>query len=241
MDRRESRGFGDRGKVRPGDSGFGAVLLLVVLTYALVSLLDGGGWGAVLVVAVTSATSLASLLTAGASRTAMKVALAASLLAIVVTAIAAANGGRAWLELGSAIEIGLLAVAMLAVLRRVLTSPKIGFGTILGALSFYAVLGILFSFLYSTIDRFEPGPFFAAVEHANSGDFIFFSYTTLTTTGYGDLVPAGQPGRMLAGLEMMLGQIFLVTMVAGLVSLWRPGEVLRRHQRGSAASEPERD
>ncbi|MFN8163568.1 MAG: potassium channel family protein [Solirubrobacterales bacterium] len=52
----------------------------------------------------------------------------------------------------------------------------------------------------------------------------------MTTTGYGNLVPGGQPGRMIAGLEMMIGQIFLVTLVAGLVSLWRPGEALRRRQ-----------
>ena len=66
--------------------------------------------------------------------------------------------------------------------------------------------------------------------HPHGSDFLFFSYTTLTTTGYGDLVPAGQPGQMVSGLEMMLGQIFLVTLVAGLVSLWRPGEALRRHR-----------
>jgi hypothetical protein len=52
----------------------------------------------------------------------------------------------------------------------------------------------------------------------------------LTTTGYGNLVPGGQPGRLLAGLEMMIGQIFLVTLVAGLVSLWRPGEAIRRRR-----------
>ena len=53
-------------------------------------------------------------------------------------------------------------------------------------------------------------------------DFLFFSYTTLTTTGYGNLVPAGTVGQSVAVLEMLLGQIFLVTLVAGLVSLWRP-------------------
>ena len=76
----------------------------------------------------------------------------------------------------------------------------------------------------------QGGPFFEEVAHPSGSDFIFFSYTTLTTTGYGNLVPGGQPGRMISGLEMMLGQIFLVTLVAGLVSLWRPGEALRRRR-----------
>ena len=130
----------------------------------------------------------------------------------------------------------------LVLITWVLWAYKMGFGaplvgtflgdprTILGALSVYAVLGILFTFAYGTIDRIEGGPFFEGVHNPHGGDFIFFSYTTLTTTGYGNLVPTGQAGRMVAGLEMMAGQIFLVTLVAGLVSLWRPGESLRRRR-----------
>ena len=130
------------------------------------------------------------------------------------------------------IQISLLALAMGAVLLRVVTTAEVGSRTILGALSVYAVLGILFSFAYGTIDRVENGPFFEGVANPHGGDFIFFSYTTLTTTGYGNLVPAGQAGRMVAGIEMMLGQIFLVTLVAGLVSLWRPGQgLLRRREK----------
>ena len=110
-----------------------------------------------------------------------------------------------------------------AVLQRVVTTAEVGSRTILGAISVYTVLGILFTFLYGTIERIQGAPFFEGVAHPAGSDFLFFSYTTLTTTGYGNLVPGGQPGRMLAGLEMMIGQIFLVTLVAGLVSLWRPG------------------
>ena len=96
--------------------------------------------------------------------------------------------------------------------------------TILGAISVYTSLGILFTWAYGLIDRIEGGGFFGETVQAQGGDFLFFSYTTLTTTGYGNLVPAGQVGRMLSGFEMMIGQIFLVTLVAGLVSLWRPGK-----------------
>ena len=51
---------------------------------------------------------------------------------------------------------------------------------------------------------------------------LFFSFVTLTTTGYGDLVPAGNPGQSLAVLEALLGQLFLVTAVGKVVSVWRP-------------------
>jgi hypothetical protein len=91
------------------------------------------------------------------------------------------------------------------------------------------IVGILFSFAYAGIDRLQPGPFFDSA--TQTGDFVFFSITTLTTTGYGNLIPGGQPGRMLSGLEMLVGQIFLVTLIAGLVSLWRPGSRVRRGER----------
>jgi hypothetical protein len=157
-----------------------------------------------------------------------------SALTIVLATIGAVANERDWLSLSSVVQITLLAIAMGAVLRRVVTTAEVGSRTILGALSVYTVLGILFTFLFGTIERIQGGAFFEGVVHPSGSDFLFFSYTTLTTTGYGDLVPGGQPGRMVAGLEMMLGQIFLVTLVAGLVSLWRPGEALRarRAQRG---------
>ena len=130
---------------------------------------------------------------------------------------------------------------MAAVLHRVVMAPEVGSRTILGALSVYAVLGILFTFLYGVVDRIQGGPFFEGHAHPAGSDFLFFSYTTLTTTGYGNLVPGGQPGRLIAGLEMMAGQIFLVTLVAGLVSLWRPGEAIRRRRERREGAEPAAD
>jgi hypothetical protein len=219
---------------------FGLVLLLVLLTYVLASLLDNRGWSAVVLTAATGATSVVALTSSHAKPTVVRAALLLSALTIALAAIGAAGGGRTWLNFASLIQVSLLAVAMGAVLRRVVTSPKIGSRTILGALSVYAVLGILFTFLYGAIDRIQGGPFFEGVSDPHGADFIFFSYTTLTTTGYGNLVPGGQPGQLIAGLEMMIGQIFLVTLVAGLVSLWRPGEGLRRRRErhdGAAAAE----
>jgi hypothetical protein len=209
---------------------FGLVFALVITTYVLTSLLSNHGWSAVILTIATSATSVVALTGSHAHATVVRVALWLSALTILLAAAAAVSGDRTWLNFASAVQIGLLTVAMGAVLRRVVTSVEVGFRTILGAISVYTVLGILFTFLYGMIERIQGGDFFEGVAHPQSSDFLFFSYTTLTTTGYGNLVPGGQPGRMIAGLEMMAGQIFLVTLVAGLVSLWRPGEGLRRRQ-----------
>jgi hypothetical protein len=209
---------------------FGLVLVLVLLTYVLASLLDNRGWSAVILTLATSATSIVALTSSHAKPEFVRGVIWLSALTVLLAVVGAAADARFWLNLASVVQITLLALAMAAVLKRIVTTPEVGSRTILGALSVYAVLGILFSFTYGTIDRIQGGPFFEGVQHPSGNDFLFFSYTTLTTTGYGNLVPGGQPGQMVAGLEMMLGQIFLVTLVAGLVSLWRPGDALRRRR-----------
>jgi hypothetical protein len=217
---------------------FGLVLGLVLTTYVLTSLLANRGWSAVVLTLATSITSVVALISSHVKARFVRGAFWLSLLTVALAIAAAATDELTLLNVASVIQISLLAVAMLAVLARVVASAAVGSRTILGAISVYAVLGILFTFAYGTIDRLQSGPFFESVPRPEGSDFLFFSYTTLTTTGYGNLVPGGQPGRMVAGLEMMIGQIFLVTLVAGLVSLWQPGEALRRRrERRSASSE----
>jgi hypothetical protein len=223
--RRRERWLGRAERVRDA---FGLVFILVLATYVLASLLANHGWGAVIITCATSATSVIALTSSHARPRLVRVTLLLSGLTIVLAVIAAASDERTWLNFASLIQILLLAVAMGAVLRRVVSAGEVGSRTILGAISVYIVLGILFTVVYGTIDRIQGGPFFEGVAQPQGSDFLFFSYTTLTTTGFGDLVPGGQPGRMISGLEMMIGQIFLVTLVAGLVALWRPGEALRR-------------
>jgi hypothetical protein len=211
---------------------FGLVLILVLTTYVLASVLNNKGWSAVLLTVATSATSIVALTSSHAKPGFVRRALLVAAFAIVMAAASAIFGGRLCLNIASFLEIALLAVAMAAVLQRVLTSGTVSSRTILGAISVYTALGILFTWTYGLINRIEGGGFFGQAGQEKGADFLFFSYTTLTTTGYGDLVPAGQVGRMISGFEMMLGQIFLVTLVAGLVSLWRPGEgLLRRRER----------
>ncbi len=218
---------------------FGLVLALVLITYVLASVLSNRGWPAVLLTIATGATSVVALVSSHARPIAVRRGLVVAAIATLLALVSAAFGGRPWLIAANFLEIGLLAVAMAAVLRRVVTADAVSSRTILGAISVYTALGILFTWAYGAIDRIEGGGFFGATVEAHGSDFLFFSYTTLTTTGYGDLVPAGQVGRMVSGLEMMLGQIFLVTLVAGLVSLWRPGQALlrRRSKRSGEATE----
>jgi hypothetical protein len=205
---------------------FGLVLLLVLTIYVVSSLVSYRGWGAVVLAAITGACATLGLVSARA-RAPLPRWSAGLAAAAVVLAGAAALGASPKLAGASAlILVGLLMVAAGEILVAVLREHEVNFRTILGAISVYIILGVLFTFVYVGVDKLQPGQFFNVP--AETGDFIFFSITTLTTTGYGNLVPAGQPGRMLSGLEMLVGQIFLVTLIAGLVSLWRPGLINRR-------------
>lgn len=227
-----------RRRAQRASDAFGLVLLLVLLIYVLASVISNRGWPAVLLTVTMGATSVVGLTSSRARPHFVRRALWLAALAVVLAAISAIGGGRQWLSVANFINICLLTAAMAAVLRRVLTSETVSSRTIGGAISVYASLGLLFTWAYGLVDRVEGGGFFGHAAGIQGSDFLFFSYTTLTTTGYGDLVPASDFGRMLSGLEMMLGQVFLVTLVAGLVSLWRPGEGLLRRRAQRAGEGP---
>ena len=219
---------------------FGLVLVLVLLTYVVTSLIGDTGWQVVLVMLFVSATSIVSLTSSHVKPHWVHLSIYLSVIGIVLAAIGGITGDEGWLGAGGLVQVALLSVAMTAVLIRVVGTAEVNARTILGAISVYTVMGLLFAFLFEAIGRLESEPFFENHPVIHHSDYLFFSYTTLTTTGYGDLVPGGQPGRMVAGLEMLIGQIFLVTLVAGLVALWRPGTALKRkrEEREALASAP---
>ena len=211
---------------------FGVVLLLVLATYVLGSLTAPTGWSSVLTTAVASAAAVVALAGAEVRVVVLRIAFLTAVAAVVLAIISAITGVDALLGASGILMALLMTLAALAILRTVVTETEVGFRTILGAISVYAILGLLYSFLYVALDRIQSVPFFGRGVTLEHGDFLFFSFTTLTTTGYGNLVPAAQPGKMFAGLEMLMGQIFLVTLVAGLVSLWRPGGLIKRRNTG---------
>lgn len=88
--------------------------------------------------------------------------------------------------------------------------------TILGALSIYLLIGTFFAALFRAVAAFSNEPFFVT-KAARTVDYLYFSFVTLTTTGYGDLTARTDLGRMLAVTEALLGQLYLVSVVALVV------------------------
>jgi hypothetical protein len=128
-----------------------------------------------------------------------------------------------------------LAASIVVVVLRILNHRVVTGQTIFGALSAYLMIGFFFSAVFTAIDRFAAGPFFASGQAATSAAVQYFSFVTLSTTGYGDYTALGVGGRSMAVLEALLGQIFLVTLVARLVALFgmvRPERPGRRSSGG---------
>jgi hypothetical protein len=131
----------------------------------------------------------------------------------------------------SALLALLIAVAVPSMLRRILTAETVTGEIVIGALDVYILLGMFFTAVYAAIGSFSPTPFFEGHSTPAPGSYQFFSFVTMTTVGYGNLVPATQLGQSLAILEALLGQIYLVTLVARLVSAFQPGQRARAIER----------
>jgi hypothetical protein len=112
----------------------------------------------------------------------------------------------------------ILATALVVILDRILRRTAVTVQSLAGALSAYLIIGMFFASLFGVMDALTPGPFFASGEAANSRSFQYFSYTTLTTLGYGDYTAAMFPGRSIATFEALVGQVFLAVLVARLVA-----------------------
>jgi hypothetical protein len=207
------------------------VLLLLVLAFILAPLSQAAQllWVRVLIQGLTT---MFALHTSRVQRRTLTVAGVVFSLSLVIAAAFSLSQGRRG-SLGS-IEFLialLIAIAVPSMLRRILTAESVTGEVILGALDVYVFVGMFFAALYAAIDTVTPNPFFVGEHGPMPGSYQFFSFTTLTTVGYGNLVPATQLGQSLAVLEALMGQIYLVTLVARLVSAYQPGQRRRAIER----------
>jgi hypothetical protein len=194
--------------------------LLLILTY----LLSASGFSTLVAEVQTLlffGVLLLALRTGQASRRAAVliglVALVGSV-AAVVAASSHTRGGDGAADIWKALILLLTAVL---IVRRVLARPTVTVQSIYGALSAYLILGLMYAAFYAAIERLGGGPFFAHHQQANTQTFQYFSFTTLTTLGYGDFTAVGNSGRALAVVEALTGQVFLATLVARLVAAFR--------------------
>jgi hypothetical protein len=209
-------------KVRGGRGRYGLLLIVLVAVY-IVSAFVSGSWVKIVQIVLFLATSAIAVRTGRVSRRIALLALAAtvgsSALALyLVLAFPVGPGAGA----GYLLMAVVLVFAAVLVLYRVLgSSDEVTLQSIWGAVSVYMIVGMMFSTIYAAINEFSRGAFFADGQPANLKTFQYFSFTTLTTLGYGDFTAAGNGGRAVAVMEALFGQVFLATLVARLVAAYR--------------------
>jgi hypothetical protein len=115
------------------------------------------------------------------------------------------------------------------VLRHIMRVSEVTTDTILGAICTYLLLGMVWTMIYTLIETFLPGSFLRGGESIAAGfadsqslvisSFIYYSFVTLTTLGYGDITPNSSPAAAMSSLEAVAGQLYLAILIARFVGL----------------------
>jgi hypothetical protein len=221
--------------IRSGDS------YALVLTLILASLVAGivapeRTWARIVGDCLFAATVVIAYWTATARRAFLvpRVILPSAALALVV--VGAAEGATT--EVTSSVIGAALAVATAVLITRdLLDRRRVDVQTVLGALVLYVLLGFLFAFSFELVGEIGGGPFFSNGDDGTTSDYLYFSLVALSTTGFGDLSPAERAGRALAVLEIVVGQLYLVTVVAVIVTAAMGRQLLDGARRRGSGSD----
>lgn len=205
-----------RERMEEGDT-YGLLLILIIAVYFEMALIGSSHWQKVI-----SAVSFACvlLLTLHTSHVRGRWVHITLVVCVIVVAI---NLGQAIADTevltgATYIWIGFIVAAPMIILNRIFRHPAVDLETILGAICSYLLIGIAFAAIYGMLQSVGSENFFAQPGPHERIDFLYFSFVVLTTTGFGDLTPGTSVGKVIVTLEALIGQVFLVTIVASLVS-----------------------
>ena len=199
---------------------YGLLLLVLIVTYLLTAF-SGSTGSTELQVVLFALILLMALRTSPMPAPWPAVIAAITVIGSAVTfwtSLSGSRTGKASEDLWKAL---LLLFAAVMVVRRILARPTVTVQSIYGALSAYLIIGLMFASVYAALDHLGTADFFADNQPANTQTYQYFSFTTLTTLGYGDFTAAESGSRSIAVLEAMTGQVFLATLVARLVTAYR--------------------
>jgi hypothetical protein len=198
---------------------YGGVLLLTlaVAVFALIAA-DSGAVRTIELFAAGAAL-LVAVLTSRAPVATRRLAGAGIALVVLVGGVTAAVIGPhpGFTFAATSILLGVTAGVILAGLVRLVIERGVVLQAVFGALAVYMLVGLVFAFLIGALATGGSRPYFSSGTDATQNARVYYSVTALTTTGFGDYTAATRAGRALAVLEMLVGQLYLVTVIATLV------------------------
>ncbi|MBV8987080.1 MAG: hypothetical protein JO372_00830 [Solirubrobacterales bacterium] len=198
---------------------YGAVFLLVLALLVFELLAPDADWARAVGFALAAAALTAVVATSrarGAVRRqrALWVGVIALLVVLAIATGVLSEGVTYVLSALLAISIP---VALVGGLLRLVRASGVTPQVVAGALAIYLLIGLLFASLIGFVSRVESGPYFRQASGVTSGVRVYYSFTVLTTTGFGDYTPITSLGHAIAVLEMLTGQLYLVTVIGILV------------------------
>ncbi len=174
--------------------------------------------------------NLLMLLAVVSHRFALRAGLVLFVVSLVSWVLSTLAVETAFLPVGQISAVIFLMLGTLGCFRRAFSPGPVDRERMAAALSLYLLFGLIFALIFAVIAELRPGSFhFSAARSIDSAvrplaDMIYFSYVTLATLGYGDILPLSPSAKGLAILEAIVGQIYLVVVVARLVSLYGQSE-----------------
>ena len=192
-----------------------AILIVIcILTFALAA--DGTA-GRLVFVGFQGITLAVILRSSQAKPRTVQFAGLLTLVSVAAVMLSAAIGGRLGVASPGILGAVLVVLGPIAIARRLVSQNEINFRTVAGAVCIYLLAGLFFALMYWTMGAIQNG-FFAQPGPKNPTDFVYYSFITLTTVGFGDLTALRDLGRLSSVLEALFGQLYLVSVVALLVS-----------------------
>jgi len=142
--------------------------------------------------------------------------------AMIIAVLQVVVGGTPLTVVASGLNAVFAIVTIVVIARGVITAGGVTFQSVIGAIGIYLLVGMTFAFLYGAAADIGDSPFFTSGTDGTVSIRLYFSFITLTTVGYGDYVASGSLGHTLSFLEALMGQLYLVTVVALLVGRLAP-------------------
>jgi uncharacterized membrane protein len=200
------------------------LFFLLIADYLVLSLIDSPRWGGLVHIVPVTLSVLLGLHTSNARPRTLRIAALVLGLALVATIVQVFADDHQVGAVGFFLFALILAVTATSILGQVLRHRHVNIETMFGAIDVYILIGLFFASLYLGISyasaHHHAGTFFVQPGTQPNSDYLYFSFIVLTTVGFGDLTPHTELARTVVVLEALVGQIFLVTLVARLVSLF---------------------
>ena len=198
---------------------YGAVLLCTVAVLVFLIVAPSADWSRALALAIQA---LALLVAVATSRARAEVRRTRAALVGAVTVVVVAGVAAGSIPAGAATALGALVgaavpLAIIGGLVRLVRQHGVTLQAVAGALAIYLQLGLIFAWVIGLAAHASSVSYFEQGGDGSQSDRVYFSFTVLTTTGFGDLTPAQPFGRALAVVEMLSGQLYLVTVIGVLI------------------------